>query len=1493
MIEKFLKLIGYQSDYIRENLTLERLSLNKEAKTLTALFHSAKPLIHQEMDRFTTAMDNANVQGISKLEYYFTSDSYDDEQVSEYYSYIVNHFSKHNLKYVSAADFARSYDSEAKMLSVNVPASDSAIVVSRKQIMNEFDKYGFKDVRIKFDIIDLDEKVRQEIEEAKKRVVEEHAEKYNEKPDYKMLVDGKELRGTRIALKELPDDEASFNDFKENQKTNTFILSGTIEFNDEESREKRGSAKLILKQDNSYVYLSRKIKSREEDLFFKEVSLGSSAEVQCWPQLQKNGDVYFSIVNMVVSTSGRSLTQRKDEEPKKRVELHVHTKMSALDGVGFISDYAEVARSWGQKAIACTDHGSVQSFHDLYEYTNKHPDIKPIYGVEFSFVNEDDIVIATEPQDIELSDATYTVFDLETTGFSVNYERIIEVSAVKVHKGVITGRFSELVNPEKPIHETVVELTGITNADVSKARSREEVLKDFREFIDGTILVGHNVNFDIGMLYHNFKELGIEFKKFPVIDTLILSRVLYPGHKSYSLDKVSKLLGVVLKTHHRALDDATATEEIFLRELEDLRKKGILFHSDINSIIDEKERFKLSNAPGHINLIAQTQEGLVNLYHIVSLANTEYFNKEPILTKKVLDEYREGILVGTGCYNSYFFKIAFEKDEEELERVIDYYDYIEVQPPSTFEWKKNHMNDWYYCYTDTIKKIISVAKKHGINVVATGDVHQINPEDLLYRKILVFTPPSGREFFHYLKGDLDKYDCIPNQYFMTTREMLDEFGFLGEQLSHEIVVTNSNLIADSCEFVKSFSNQALPPRDDFMRKYGIPSAEQHLKDCVDKRSHELYGDFLPGIVKDRIDHELKPILDNKFSTSYLISQQMVYKSRQDGYIVGSRGSVGSSFIAYLMDITEVNSLPPHYRCPKCKYSAFKYSDDQKRKYGIRPDEEAFQSILESVTSGFDLPDAKCPVCGSPLEKDGHDIPFETFLGVPEKPKTPDIDLNFSGENQGAIHNFIRDVFGETRAFRAGTILTAQSKVAYAMVRDYFFEKDKTTGEFLSKDGKYHSKAELEALAQGIAESKKSSSQHPGGIVVAPEGHEVYEITPVQYPGDSSDRSWMTTHFDYHTFEKNFFKLDVLGHDDPTVIRYLMKFVHAHPEEFPFKDAFEIPVNDPKVYELMHDTKVIGVQPNEIESEVATYGISEFGTSFVRGLVEEAKPSTFAELVKVSGLSHGTNVWNNNARDLVMGLNGQPKTKFKDIIGCRDDIMLDLINYGVPSAEAFTIMEFVRKDATKKPQEWENYAKELQGYGVPNWYLTSCSKIKYLFPKAHATAYVISALRIAWFKLYRPIYFYSALLSKKMTSFDIETMTGGIREIRDKLDKLKMIPQQVRKVKDDDLITTLELALEMSVRGLNIYGVNLYKSDAHDFVVSDDRSGLYMPFCAIDGMGDSAGESIIAARNEKPFTTKKDFAERTSVNKTVRDTMERLGIFKELQDDDQLTLDLGI
>ena len=1507
-IDKLLNLIGYDSDYILNNLDLSSLKLDKEEGELFVVLTAQKPLEYHEFNNLIEAFNNQSIPNINKINYDFVYESYEESDVKDYYKVIMNTLSSESLDFLNAVDFSVRFNKELNELNINVPSSFAQIIISKKKIVKLFNQYGFKNINIEFEMVDLDERIETEIEEAKKRHldgVDLMLSRQKQAQEGVFLNDKKgRLFGTQMDIQYLPTNEEEYNQFKNSGKfENSIIIKGFVELNDEDTIEKKSKAKLAISDETGYCYIERNLRAVEEKRFFKDIQLNQYVEVSGYMYLQKNGDVSFTITNIFVSNYIKPITDRVDDEPVKRVELHLHTKMSQLDGIAYMEDYCKTAQIFGHKAIACTDHGSVQSFHDLYEYTKKHPDLKPLYGAEFCFVDEDRVKCAYDPKHIKLDDATFVVYDLETTGFSVNYEKIIEIGAVKIKNGVIVDRFSEFVNPGKLISQKVMDLTKITNEDVKDARTIDAVLKDFYKFFDGAILVAHNAHFDIGHLYQNLNNLGYKYERFPVIDTLYLAKALYPDHKRYNLESLGKMLGVEQTVFHRALDDATATGEVFLHMLQELKKLGIEYHDEINSVIKKEEFFRYPVRPGHINVLCKTQEGLRNLYYITSMANTDFFVRDPIIPKKFLEEYREGLLIGSGCRNSVFFDTALRESEEQLEKIIDFYDYIEVQPPSRFEYQKESMDDWHYCITDTIKKIIRVAKKHGIPVVATGDCHQINKEDTKYRQILVNYSTKSSAYRHDLKADpkasnyedfLAGKNIIPDEYYMTTREMLDEFSFLGEKIAYEIVVVNSNLIADSCEFVQSFTDKPFPPKDDFMKKKGIPSAEEYVKSSVYNRAHEMYGELLPGIVKDRIDRELSSIIDNKFSTIYLISQALVKKSEEDGYVVGSRGSVGSSFVAHLMDITEVNSLPPHYRCPKCFFSAFKYTEEEKKIYGIRKDEEPFQKDLNEVLSGYDLPDKNCPCCGTLMIRDGHDIPFETFLGVKEKPKTPDIDLNFSGDNQGQIHNYIRELFGETKAFRAGTILTCKSNVSFAIVRDYYdqinLERQKRGMSTIKI-----SKAKIDALAQHIIEVKKSSSQHPGGIVVVPEDHEVYEVTPVQYPGDSTDRNWKTTHFDYHTFEKNFFKLDVLGHDDPTVIRYLMKFVKEHPEEFPFTNAKDIPVNDHKVYQMMNDTKVLNILPQDINSPVATYGISEFGTSFVRGLLEVVRPSTFAELVKVSGLSHGTDVWNNNAEELFLGKGIEKHPlPLKTIIGCRDDIMLDLINFGVPSKTAFSAMESIRKGVgPKKPKDWQKLLEDLSQYDIPKWYINSCAKISYLFPKAHATAYIIMALRIAWFKLYKPIYFYSAIMSKKMVSFDIEAMVGGAETVKERLQELRNMPISERKVKDEDLMTTLELALEMIARGMKFYNVDLNKSKAKDFAVAEDGSGLYLPFIAIDGLGENSALSIVKARNEKPFDTQKDFKDRCQVNATNFEKMKELGMFNGMAEDNQLTLDLGI
>lgn len=1488
MINKLLNELGLQENSSLSSLKITKIDLNKDSNEASFYFESDEPVKSNDIKELILSAKDKKVFGVEHIIVDFKFNKYTGQNLFDYFEMIISMLSKDTPSLLSSIDYKKHYNIDTNTFEVRVPSVDYSFILLKNKLESLMRKYGFKDIKVEFEIEKSISDLENLIKKEKQQFLKDVIKKEKDTGAWEVLEPDKEFYGRELSIKEVPDNQTEYELLKAQESRWIFQFSGTIDFYDKESFEKKSLAKFILNDGESCCYFEKKVQSnnRNHFLYFSNIERGMDCVVQGIPRLMQNGDVVISVINMKHSTSIKPITYREDNANNKRVELHLHTKMSAQDGIPSMEDYCNCATIFGHKALSVTDHGGVQSFHELYDFAKKHPDIKPIYGVELNYVDEDKVLIAHGPKDIRLEDATFVVFDFETTGFSVNYERIIEISAVKMTHGMVTETFSSLVNPEKNIHPSVVQLTGITNKDAETAPNTYETLLKFKEFIDGAILVAHNSPFDMGHLYKNFDNYNIEYSEYPVIDTLILAKALFPNHKKYSLDALCKLLNVSLLKHHRALDDAKATSEIFSHMLRMLMTdKKITLHSEINSILDKDEVFKYPY-PKHINLIAQNQTGLVNLYHLVSIASTKYFTDDATITKKEIEKYREGILVGSGCRNSYFFDMALNKSEKDLKDIISFYDYIEVQPLNSFSNYRNHMDEYQYVITDTIKRIITLAKKYNIPVCATGDCHQINEEDTIYRQILVDTKQVGGKRYHYLHGELN----MPSEYYMTTEEMLSEFSFLDESLAYEIVVTNTNKVADSIDNVQAFTNTPFPPKDDFLANLGYPSAEQYVVDTVYERTSKMYGELLPGLVLDRVKRELDSITKNKFSTIYLISELLVKKSLDDGYVVGSRGSVGSSFVAFIMNVSEVNSLPPHYLCPKCHFSAFKMTNEEKEKYGVRTIEQDLIKILDNVDSGYDLPDHNCPICNTLLERDGQDIPFETFLGVPENPKTPDIDLNFSGENQGQIHEYIRELFGRDKAFRAGTILTCKSKTAYAIVKDYFDaqnEKLRLNGE----DIVVHRKAEIEAMAQRLVESKRTGSQHPGGIVVVPVDKEIYEITPVQYPGDSSDRTWMTTHFDYHQFDKNLFKLDVLGHDDPTVLKYLMGFVKANPSEFPFDDARKIPVNDRELYKFMAGTECIGLREEDILSRVATYGISEFGTDFVRGLLDGARPKTFAELVKVSGLSHGTDVWKGNAEALINRENPKfPKLPFKDIIGCRDDIMLDLIDYGVPPLLAFKVMEFIRKgEAVRNETKWQGFITELLPYKIPEWFIWSCSKIKYMFPKAHATAYIIMALRIAWFKMYRPIYFYSAILSKKMTQYSPEIMCGGVSLIKPELIRLKNISAFEKKAKDSDLQTTLELSLEMCARGFKFYMIDLYKSDATEFVVSDDKKGLYLPFCSIDSLGPAAAISIVEARKQAPFKTKKDFQERTSVNTTTFEKMEALGIFEGMSEDSQLSI----
>ncbi len=1152
---------------------------------------------------------------------------------------------------------------------------------------------------------------------------------------------------------------------------------------------------------------------------------------------------------------------------EKRVELHVHTNMSNMDSVTTISQYVQKALEYGHSAIALTDHHGIYALPELYQATKNKP-IKPIYGVEVNLV-EDLAKIAWNESHELLRDATYVVFDIETTGFSVNFDDIIEIAAVKIKNGQEIGHFSEFCNPHRSLNSITIELTNITDSDLINAREISDVLQDFKHFCAGAILVAHNAGFDISHIEHAYDKYGLGELPNPVIDTLEYARNRFDDKLNrFNLKAICKLFKIELTQHHRAIYDAKATAEVFLHLLRDMEKEGINYHDEINSLVGQNEAYKYQ-IPKHVTLLAKNEVGLKNLFRIISDAHTTHFHKEPRVLRSILNQYRENILVGSSCSNGEVFKTAFEKSYEELKKVAKYYDYLEVQPPEVYSYlidlSGNERTKDYII--ETIKTIIRVGNELKIPVVATGDCHHLTREDKIFREIYIDSPQIGGGL-HPLSDSAIK--VIPSMHFRTTDEMMNDFNFLPLDLAKEIVIDNPNKIASEIQVIKAIKDQLFTPKDDFLKDKGIPSIDQEIKNKCFEKARKLYGVTLPLYVKDRLEKELNSIIKHGFAVIYYISHMLVKKSLDDGYIVGSRGSVGSSFVATLLDITEVNPLSPHYRCPNCQFSTFKMNEEEKKKYPLLDIEKDLQSILDTVDSGFDLPDALCPHCHTPLKKDGHDIPFETFLGF-EGDKVPDIDLNFSGEYQGTAHQYCQEVFGYDNAFRAGTIGTVAEKTAYGYVRAYFEKRN-----ILKREPEIR---RIASFCQGV---KRTTGQHPGGIIVVPNYMDIYDITPIQYPADNSESNFRTTHFDFQSIHDNLLKLDILGHDDPTMLRYLEDLTGISPRD--------IPIDDPKVYQLFYSTESLNVKPERIMSSTGSYGVPEFGTLFVRKMLEETRPKTFAELVKISGLSHGTDVWANNAQDLVN--HKYPEyghIDFKSLIGCRDDIMVYLMYYGLEPKAAFDIMEFVRKGkASKEKEKWEKYSQIMREKNVPEWFIWSCGQIKYMFPKAHATAYVLMAIRIAWFKVNMPIYYYAAYFSKRADTFDVTIFPRGNDAIRNKIIEINEKGYDASE-KEKSLITELEVALEMTERGFYFKQIDLEKSLASEFLVTDDKMGLIIPFKALDGLGDNVANSIVEARKQRPFISKEDLLNRTSLSKTLFERLEDLGCLNGLKETNQISI----
>ena len=1127
------------------------------------------------------------------------------------------------------------------------------------------------------------------------------------------------------------------------------------------------------------------------------------------------------IANVILETAGRKKEARMDNSKVKRVELHMHTQMSQMDAVTPVKDLIKRAMKWGMKSIAITDHGVVQAFPDAHKMLGfDNPDMKVIYGVEAYLVPDQTSIVST-PRGQDLH-TTYCVLDLETTGLSFRTEKITEVGIMKVKDGEVIDEFECFVNPEKPIPQKVVEVTNITDDMVKDAETIDKVMPKILEFVGDSVLVAHNADFDIGFLKYNAKQLGLSLEN-TYIDTLRLAKSLFPEYKKYKLGMIAENLGITVEVAHRALDDVDTTVKVFRKMLEMLEEKGVKTIDDIDKIEQGKADYK--KLPSyHAIILAKDYVGLKNLYKLVSISHLHYFYKKPRILKSIYKKYSEGLILGSACEAGELYRaIVAGKDDEEIEEIAKDYDYLEIQPNGNnmFMVRNGTVPD-VKALEDINKKIVALGEKLGKLVVATCDVHFMDPQDEIYRRILM----AGQGF-----DDADEQAPL---YLRTTEEMLKEFEYLGEEKAYEVVVENTNKIADMCERISPISPEKCPPH--------IDHCEETIKEIAYSKAHELYGDPLPEIVQSRLDKELESIIKNGFSVMYIIAQKLVWKSNEDGYIVGSRGSVGSSFVANMTGITEVNSLPPHYRCPNCKYSDF-------TDYGYQ--------------CGFDLPDKDCPKCGHKMVKDGIDIPFETFLGF-NGDKEPDIDLNFSGEYQAKAHRYTEVIFGKGTTFKAGTVGTVADKTAFGYVKKYYEER-----------GIPVNNAEVLRVAQGCTGIKRTTGQHPGGIIVVPKGREIYEFTPVQHPADDPNSDIITTHFDYHSIDQNLLKLDILGHDDPTMIRMLYDLTGIDPTK--------VPLDDKETMSIFSSTKALGVTPEQIKTEVGSYGIPEFGTKFVRGMLVDTKPTTFDELIRISGLSHGTDVWLGNAQSLIE----EGTVTLNEAIGCRDDSMIYLIKKGLPPNPAFKIMETVRKGkALKDPAKWAEYVSLMKEHDVPDWYIKSCEKIKYMFPKAHAAAYVTNAFRIAWFKVHQPKAYYTAYFTIRADEFDSDIMCHGEERVKNKMKEIDLLGNSAT-AKDKNMYAILELVMEMYERGINFLPIDLYESHATKFKMEED--GIRPPLNSIPGLGTVAAEGIDEAKKEGKFMSIDDMKIRSKIGKSVVELLDKVGCLKGMSQSNQMSL----
>ncbi len=1474
---------------------LEKIVCNKAKDKYVFCLELPKPLPLQEYKELNKKLKE-RFQNVKSVKTKIKTNKLEIEKLKEYYKHYMENYSKEAPLLKMFLNVQINLDEENLLISLTNKAEEMKFNSIKETLEKDLNNSGFN-VNI---ITKIDKEKAQELMEEiekEKKIIPAIKEK-KESP----FIMGKEITDEKTPINLIQ--------YEMDNVTVEAKIFGIDLFESSKSNFKIITLKITDSTDSIYC----KIFTKDEEEFNQYKKALKEGKYYIIRGYTKN-DKYSN--ELVLNARDINISEKKDEERKdtaerKRVELHAHTKMSQMDGVADEEKLVKTAMNFGHKAIAITDHNGCQAFPHVFNLVTKYnkgkeekDKFKALYGTELTLI-DDSVDIVLRPKETKLLDTTYVVFDLETTGFNAGgADSIIEIGAVKINNGEIIDRFDELINPGRKLPQKIIELTNITDEMLEGKDNEENTVKKFKEWVGDLPMVAHNAKFDVSFIVmaHNKYNLG-EFTN-TVIDTLELSRALDTGYSRHSLSALVKRYDVPWDetAHHRGDYDAEGTALVFHKMLKKLVSRNFETIKDLDKLVSKDEIHKYGTSY-HVNIIAKNKKGLKNLFKIISLANTKYLYKTPRILRSEIDNHREGLLIGSGCYESEIFRLARSKTDEELSNLINFYDYIEVQPPEVYDHLLQ-LGDFANKaeLLEHIKKIIRVTKESGKLIVATGDVHQINPEDKVYREIIVNQKVPGGGRHPLAKKDIKQ---IPSQYLKTTDEMLESFSFLPKELAEEIVIDNPNKIADQVDIIEVIIDTGGIP---FAPK--IPNCTETTTDMVyekaegiygcplpynieERLASELYGDEPfntiknitpkenlneeeyqakihkklnevmksykegvidlfkeenPNITEEEIKNKMTGIIGANFDVIYLIAQKLVKKSNDDGYLVGSRGSVGSSLVATMMGITEVNALPPHYVCPNCKHSIFELNG---------------KSLGADYGSGYDLPDMNCPKCGSKMNKEGQDMPFATFLGF-HADKVPDIDLNFSDLNQAAAHEYTKVLFGVDNVYRAGTIGTVAEKTAFGYVKGYCEDK-----------GISMRTAEVERLAKGCTGVKRTTGQHPGGIVVIPGYMDVFDFTPFQYPADDVTSAWRTTHFDYHAIDQDVLKLDILGHSGPTKLRLIQNITGD--------DVTKVPLDDKETMGIFLSPKPLGVTKEQIMNDTGTLGIPEFGTPFTLQMVKETKPKTFAELVKISGLSHGTDVWNGNAKELI----DKGIVPFSEVIGCRDDIMVYLMYHGVEPIKAFKIMEFVRKGkASKEPEQWAEYVEALKQADIEPWFIESCRKIKYMFPKAHAVAYVINAFRLAYYKVHKPAVYYAAQFSAEYGDFDIESMIKGYESVKQRIIEINEKGFDATN-KESSILECLKVALEALARNIKFKPIDLYKSHYHDFVIDDDGN-LIPPFRAIDGLGEVVAKNIVEEREKREFISIEDLQKRAKLSSTLIEKLRSMGILDGMDESSQLTL----